>query len=48
MKAAKASSAGAGGPVEQWDAALRPLVKKSPDLRPQSSLPVPAAVFSHF
>jgi len=31
MKAAKAPSAGAGGPVEQWDAALRPLVKKSPE-----------------
>jgi hypothetical protein len=31
MRAAKASSTGAEGPVELWDAALLPLVKKSPE-----------------
>ena len=31
MKAARSPNTGAGGPVEQWDAALRPLVKKSPE-----------------
>jgi len=31
MRVAKASSTDAEGPVELWDAALRPLVKKSPE-----------------
>jgi hypothetical protein len=31
MKAAKFPNTGAGGPVEKWDASLRPLVKKSPE-----------------